>query len=328
MRVAIIFDEILPQDVLDDKDVMQQVDVVVKSLKRLGHKYVLIPCTLDLQKMKDEIEIEEPDVIFNLMDTLDSQDSLSHLPVAVLDAFHIPHTGPTADILSLTTRKLLVKERLQAFDIPTPREINLHTTKQMSGKWIIKGSEEDGSFGMTDASVVTGDTEEIKAKLQNFLNKTGHVPFAEEFIDGREFTVPFLCGKTLPVAEITYVDYPPDKPRILAQAAKWDTTSFESNHTGSRWDFEPEDTELIRQMQMYTEACIYRFNLNGWGRIDYRVTDKPFIIDVNSNSSLAIDAWWYGSAMRAGISFDTAMQMVMDEALQTKKIKSPTAARK
>ena len=318
MKVVILFDEIKPQDVLDDRDVLQQVSMVVNSLKRLGHSYVLVPCTLDLQTVKDAVMAEKPDVVFNLLDTLDSQDCLSHLPIAVLDAFQIPHTGPTADALSVTTRKLLVKEKLRAVGIPTPREINLNTTVEMSGKWLIKGSEEDGSFGMTDASVVEGNTISIKARLQNFLNKTGHVPFAEEYVDGREFTVPFLCGNTLPVAEITYVDYPADKPRILAQAAKWQPYSFEAQHTGSNYDFPAEDQSIIKEITELTHRCLPLFRLRGWGRIDYRCAQNgaPFVIDVNSNSCLAEDAWWYGSLVRAGIAFDDAMTAIMEEDLK------------
>jgi D-alanine-D-alanine ligase len=316
MKVAILFDEIKPQDVLNDKDVLQQVGLVVDALVRLNHTYVLIPCTLDLQSVRDEILVEKPDVVFNLLDTLGSYDSLAHLPILMLDALQIPHTGPKGENLALTTRKLLVKERLRSAGLPTPHEITLSTSEYLTGKWLIKGSEEDGSFGMTDASVVTGSTEEIKVRLQQLKKDTGHTFFAEAYLDGREFSVPFLCGKTLPVVEITYEDYPVDKPRILAQAAKWQPASFEATHTGSRFDFPSEDKLLIYAMEDITKACLSLFKLNSWGRVDYRTDSNgnPFIIDINSGSCLAPDAWWAGSITKAGIKFDDAIQQVMDEA--------------
>ena len=316
MKVAILFDEIKPQDVLDDKDVLQQVDMVVKSLKRLKHDYVLVPCTLDLQTVKDTIFAEKPNVVFNLLDTLDSRDGLAYLPVALLDAYQIPHTGPDAISLSLTTRKLLVKEKLQAAGIPTPGEINLETTANLTGKWLIKGASEDGSFGMSDASVITGNTKEVQEKLQSWNKVTGHISFAEQYIDGREFTVPFLCGRTLPVAEITYVDYPADKPRILAQAAKWQPLSFEAQHTGSCYDFGYNDSHLIEKMETIARQCLRLFKLTGWGRVDFRCAEGiPYVIDINSGSCLAEDAWFYGSLIKTGVTFDAAMQKVMEEAI-------------
>jgi len=318
MKVAILFDEINPQDVLDDRDVLQQVDVVVKALKRLGHTYVLIPCTLDLQTMKDWVLMEKPDICFNLLDTLDSQDCLSFLPITVLDALQIKHTGPKGVDLALTTRKLLVKEKLIAAGLPTPRKIDHNTLEKLNGVWLIKDSEADGSFGMTDASVVSGSTKEVQERLKEWNKKTGHVAFAESYIDGREFTAPFLCGKILPVAEITYNGYPDDKPKILAQAAKWDTKSFEAMHTGCNYEFSTIfDQRMIRELEDLATQCIKLFKLSAWGRVDFRCAKNgaPFIIDCNVGSCLAEDAWWYGSMLRAGISFDDAMTRVMEEAL-------------
>lgn len=314
MKVSILFDEIKPQDVLDDKEVLQQVEIVVNSLKRLGHTYVLIPCTLDLQAMKDEILSEKPDIVFNLLDTLDSMDCLAYLPIAILDAYQIKHTGPDAQSLALTTRKLLVKEKLIAAGLPTPRKIDLNTTEQLNGTWIIKDSEADGSFGMTDDSVIKGDTKEIQEQLRTWNAKTRHTAFAESYINGREFTIPFLCDKILPVVEITYLDYPENKPKILAQAAKWETKSFESTHTGSCYDF-PLEPLMIQELEELAVKCVKLFKLNSWGRIDIRCTKNgaPFVIDCNVGSCLSEDAWWFGSLMKAGIKFDDAIQMILDE---------------
>ena len=147
--------------------------------------------------------------------------------------------------------------------------------------------------------------------------KTGHIGFAECYIDGREFSVPFLCGKTLPVVEITYNNYPAGKPKILGQEAKWQPNSFESKNTGSRYEFPSEDFPIIEEITTLAERCFSLFKLKGWGRIDFRCTANgaPFIIDVNANSCLAPDAWFAGSLQQAGIDFDTAMQKVIDEAL-------------
>jgi D-alanine-D-alanine ligase len=121
----------------------------------------------------------------------------------------------------------------------------------------------------------------------------------------------------LPVAEITYVDYPDGKPKILAQAAKWDVKSFESLHTGSRYDFPTTDWSLIDELREKAAQCVKLFKLTGWGRVDFRcaANGAPFIIDINSGSCLAEDAWFAGSLKKIGVDFDVAMEQVMNEAI-------------
>ena len=167
---------------------------------------------------------------------------------------------------------------------------------------------------MDDSCVVS--FADLRSSKEEWIKKNSREPMIEEYIDGREFTVPFLCCKTLPVCEVTYEDYPEGKPKILAQAAKWQPDSFESKHTGSLYDFCAGDTPMIVELQYLAERCIRIFHLNGWGRIDFRVKIdgyefSPYIIDVNANSCLAQDAWFAGSLERAGITMDQAIQQIL-----------------
>jgi D-alanine-D-alanine ligase len=321
MKIAILFDEISPWDVLADRDVLQQVKIVTDSLSRLGHEWSLVPCTLDLMAFKDDVIDWKPDICFNVLDTLDSKDSLCHLPIEVLDANGIKHTGPNGLAIAMATRKLQMKDILNRHNIPTPKYLTKNTLvngRVEFGKWIIKSSEADGSNGMSDTSVVDGDVKSIITHLQSSCGV-----FAEQYIDGREFTVPFLCGKTLPVVEVTYNDYPEGKPKILAQAAKWQPESFESKHTGIQFPI-GHGSRLIWEIRDITGRCIDLFNLRGWGRIDFRVCENPneplegqipYVIDINSNCFLAPDAWWAQSLDRENIEFDSAIQSIIDEAI-------------
>ena len=318
MKVAILFDQITAEDVIADRDVMQQAACVIPALKALGHEYYLLPCGLNLQAVRDSLLIYKPGVVFNLLDTLDSKDCLSHLPVALVESMGIPHTGASANSIAITTRKLLAKKIMLNAGLPTPEYADrhfsyLHPHGNRKIDWILKGANEDGSFGMTDSSVIR-DTQfrDIPILLLERRRETGREFFAEQYIEGREFTVPFLCGKTLPVVEILYNDYPEGKPKILAQAAKWQPQSFEAKNTREEFS----DCLSAFQCSQYAHDCMKLFDLRGWGRIDFRVdaNNKPYIIDVNANSCLTPDAWWYGSLKHAGIEFNDAIQQILDEA--------------
>jgi D-alanine-D-alanine ligase len=139
--------------------------------------------------------------------------------------------------------------------------------------------------------------------------------FAEQYIEGREFTVPFLGTGLLPIAEVTYQGYPDGKPKILAQSAKWSPDSFEYKHTGSRFEFTESDERLLTSLRYNSKQCIKLFHLCGWGRIDYRVDkdNNSYIIDINVGSFLAPDAWWAESVKFAGVEFDAAIQVIIED---------------
>src|SRR3972149_687724 len=120
MRVAILHNYVSPQDTIEDLDVLLQVDMVSQSLKRLGHDQCTLTCTLDLGMMKEKLGQFQPDVVFNLVETLSGSDSLIYLPPAILDTMGMPYTGSHTESLFLTTNKLLAKQRLSQAGLPTP----------------------------------------------------------------------------------------------------------------------------------------------------------------------------------------------------------------
>ena len=54
-----------------------------------------------------------PDVVFNLVESLDGADSLQYLPAGLLDALGMPYTGNPTEAIFQTTHKLLAKQILQ-----------------------------------------------------------------------------------------------------------------------------------------------------------------------------------------------------------------------
>jgi D-alanine-D-alanine ligase len=306
MKVAIFFDEVKPQDILDDRDVMQQVAIVVNSLKALGHQYVLIPCTLNLQAAIDALMQSESDIVFNLLDTLDSKDCLAHLPIEVLDGMLYPHTGPTGQEIAYTTNKFYVRNTLTANGIKVPGSPYGSGMKD-DELVIIKAIQADGSYGMHDTSVMTFKQfrEDVMLTMDGF--------FAERYISGREITVPFLNDSVYTPVEIIYVNYPPGKPKILGQEAKWKVGSFEHSHTTSEVMnvLDPAAIEVSEIARQCLEIC----NLPGWGRIDFRLTENntPNVIDVNCNCCLAKDAWFMQSMAFEGMNIDNVIKAILEQ---------------
>ena len=63
----------------------------------------------------------QPDLVFNLVESLNGIGRFIHVPLHLLDAMRLPYTGVSAEGMFLTSNKLQGKRVMQATGIPTPR---------------------------------------------------------------------------------------------------------------------------------------------------------------------------------------------------------------
>jgi D-alanine-D-alanine ligase len=327
MRVAVLHN-VVPDDAPpEDQDTLVQVDVVAEALERLGHDPVKIACTLDLATMLDQLRRARPEVVFSLVESLEGSDSLAYLPLAVLDTSGLPYTGSRTEAMWLTTNKILAKERMRQAGLPTPtwmendaRSIPISELPPCSS-WIVKGVSDQGSRDMQDDAVLMdAGPAEVLERLREWSLRTGRACFAEQFIDGREFAVTLLAGGQGAVVqspyEIEFPGYPPDKPRIVGYRAKWREDSHEYHGTPRRFDFPCSDGPLLDQLRRLAEHCWSLFRLRGWARIDFRIDaeGQPWILEVNANPCLSPDAGFHAVLERESVTFDEAIQRILDDA--------------
>jgi D-alanine-D-alanine ligase len=187
MRVVVLHNAVSQQDAIEDRDVLVQVNVVLEALKCLGHDRFVVACTLDLDSMKNKLSQLRPDVIFNLVETLLGDDSLIHLPPAVLDSLGLPYAGSRAEALLLTTHKLLAKERLTHAGLPTPA-------------WIVQNVINKENSEPDSADCRTGDCPDFHLGGRTFLSAVCE-----------NGTVPSAAHGPLPSA----------KPKAEADCARW-----------------------------------------------------------------------------------------------------------
>jgi D-alanine-D-alanine ligase len=187
--------------------------------------------------------------------------------------------------------------------------------------WIVKARHEHASFGITQRNVTKGATQAIEVARQ--LTTEHKIPWLiEEFVAGREFNVSMVETPTgpraLPVAEIVFENYGPDLYNIVDYNAKWNEQSFEYRNTVRRYDFPDSDSPLLTRLQELALQTWHGFDLRGWARIDFRVdtANTPFVVDVNANPDLSLDAGFMAAANRAGIAPETAIRMITDAAFE------------
>ncbi len=318
-QVLLLINTLSDQPSGDELDVLVQAEAVEKSLEELGYGCSRAYCGLNLEYVRVLLESRTPDLVFNLVESLNGKDSLIHLPAWLLESCRIPFTGSPAHALMITTDKVRTKIILRERGIPTPDWIlPAGVTGPEPGKtYILKPVREDGSAGITDASVVEGGKFDIRAYAADPASRDH---FLEEYIDGREFNITMLAGsgppEVMPVAEMRYVDYPEGKPRILNFASKWDEGSFEYAKTIRTFDLPEADKDLVSRMKEISLQCWEVFEMKGYARVDFRVDrdNQPFVLEVNANPCISPDAGFVAACAKGGVDYNAMIERIITDA--------------
>jgi D-alanine-D-alanine ligase len=339
MRIALVYNAVADENRPDESDVLIQADAVEQALKQLGHRVVALACSLNLAAVQNRLAKIRPDIVFNLVESLNGRDRLVHLLPAMLDSIGMPYTGSRSEALHFTSNKILAKQWMVQADLPTapwlgpcPPDgpfLNKHHEAAQAAygaqsgiRWLIKSLWQHASSGLREDELIHGENaDRIRARLSKCAAQLGGACFAEAFIDGREFNLALLAQprepQVLPPAEIIFEDYPENKLRIVGYRAKWEKDSYEYQHTPRRFDFPPQDAALLMQLAQMAKKCWQVFGLGGYARVDFRVDGdgQPWILEINTNPCLSPDAGFAAAVQQAGLTFAEAVERILSDAI-------------
>jgi D-alanine-D-alanine ligase len=218
-----------------------------------------------------------------------------------------------------TTNKILAKELFRAKGIPTADWFTLDQIDLLDPetKYILKPAWEDGSLGIDEHSVFMGNDVAYKEKTRAFQPNRF---FIEKLIEGREFNITVLGGnkgpEVMPLAEMQFFDYPEDKPKILGYTAKWNTDSFEYEHTSRTFDYEDKDRPLLQKLEAVALKCWRDFNICGYIRVDLRLdlNDNPNVLEINANPCLSENGGFYAACAQKGLTFRDIVERIVEDA--------------
>lgn len=151
----------------------------------------------------------------------------------------------------------------------------------------------------------------------------------EEYIEGREIYVAVLGNdkpEALPIIEWDFSRVPDGTPKIASTEAKWEENSKAFKHAKEIF---PEDIpELVyKEIQ---EAAINAFRslkLRDYGRVDMRLRKARnawqfYIIEVNPNPHLEIEAELAMAAKKYGLDYPDLIEKIIELALERTTRKS------
>jgi D-alanine-D-alanine ligase len=306
-----------PKD--DEADVIEQVNLVSVALKELNYDVKYLEIDLNLKMAISQIKKINPSIIFNLAETLGNKGEFTFLVNSVLNFMRIPYTGSHLIPMFLCSNKYLAKKELNAIGVKTPKGFTLGECNQLrhGKKYIVKPIWEEGSLELDEDCVFDGSDIEFINKISR---KSRQHYFIEEFIEGREFNISILYGangpEVLPLAEMTFHDYPVGKPRMMGYKSKWDDKSFEYSHTRRTFRLSKEDGPLKKELVEICKKCWNELGLKGYVRIDFRVTKKsePLVIDINLNPCLSESGGFMAASKKKGLGFSEVIARVLEDA--------------
>lgn len=314
-KCLILYNQPSPDALNDELDVINQVNFVEQELVALGYNVSKQGIT---SNFKEEIEAISPeyDFVFNLTEALYNFPELIYFIPSLLNLYKIPYSGCPVEATFATASKVYAKQIMQMANIPTIKSYKVSESNLLSNnkKYICKPIWEDGSVGITEESVFmyNGETPSV------LLDKDDNHWFIEDYIEGREFNVSVIAidGKpvVLPTAEMLFIDYPKDLPKIVSYKAKWNEESFQYNNS-QRSFVTTISPSLANNIKRISLECWNVFKLKGYARIDLRsdTANNVYVMEVNANPCISSDSGFVAACRHYGMKdFEIIKNIISD----------------
>ena len=290
--------------------------MIVRIAERYNYKVFSRRVGRHVAQDVENIRLDKPDVIFNLVEAVWNKGELNYVVPALLGALQIPYTGTPADALFLTTNKVLAKRWMNFHGLPTPEYLPLsdYARADIKKTWIVKPVREEASVDIIPASVCAGKD---LPKLVESLTKPLSYYFLEEYIDGREMNVSMLFQPegpiVLPPAEMVFSSWFDTRPKILDYQAKWEPESEAYRESSRSFETLKSDHGLLAKLRELSLKAWAVFGLKGYARVDFRMdtAGNLFILEINGNPCISPDSGFIAAVRESGLSLEQMLEGIL-----------------
>jgi len=303
-------------------DTGETVDLIAGAIERLGHRVERIEVSGPASRTATRLEAFGPDLIFNTAEGRRGRFREAFFP-ALFDELGMPYTGSDAWVLAVTLDKQLTKLLLQQHGVLTPRwqyveEAARLVPTALRLPVIVKPNFEGSSKGITQDSVVE-DAGRLHEVVREALDRYPAGVLVEEFIRGRDITVPFLeaaaeeRGGVLRPVEYQIDERAREGRRHAIYDYELKTTL--DDYVSVRAPARLAGDEPARLQA--SAATVFRvLGIRDLGRIDFRLGEdgRFYFLEVNALPSLQPGAGIYASAALEGLHVDGVLGAVIRSA--------------
>jgi len=285
-----------------EKEISVRTGIAVQSSLKKAFNTELLLIKNDYSKIKDIYDND--DIVFNALHGGDGENGTIQ---AFFEKEGISFIGSGSEACEIAMDKHLCKKKVKSIGVDTPfgRKINsgISFYDDFQKPFIIKPNQEGSSLGFFKIETKADALKAIKLN-KKITNKI----IAEEFIVGREISVPILDGKPYPIIEI---------------CPKNNTYDYECKYTSGMSDYiVPAKIDKNIEIDI-SKKSIDIFNAIGarhYARIDYILTDQnvPYFLEINTYPGMTGTSLFPMSLKSIGVSFDTLIIRLIDLVLKKK----------
>jgi len=226
-----------------------------------------------------------------------------------LEMMGVPYTGSGPMASSLSMDKIMTKRVWLQHGLPTPGfvvltgEDELPKAAPLGWPLMIKPPHEGSTLGITRVQKAT----DLKAAYELAATFDDEV-LAEQFIKGRELTVPLL-GKGATTQALPIVE-------IIAPGGNYDYEhKYISNETQYICPAELDES-LTLHIQRLAEKAYRSLGCEGWGRADFMLDQegKAWLLEMNTSPGMTGHSLVPMSALAAGMSYAELCMTILSTA--------------
>jgi len=227
----------------------------------------------------------------------------------VLEAMDKPYTGSGVMGSAIAMDKMRTKYLWQGMNLPTPRfgyveenkpEVITQLVSLMGFPLAVKPSREGSSIGVYKVHNQT----QLETAIDNALKYDQEV-LLEQWIDGAEYTIGIINGKSLPVIGLktdhTFYDY----------EAKYESDSTEYLLPCGLTEEEEKSLTSLAEKSFAALGC------SGWGRVDVMRdgVGRFWLLEVNTIPGMTDHSLVPMAAKAAGMSFEELVVSILEQTL-------------
>lgn len=222
-----------------------------------------------------------------------------------LEQLGIPYTGPGVMASAIAMDKVITKRVCLSHGVPTPKftalEVEATTAEQLQSiaaefgmPLMLKAPHEGSTIGIAKVEAAEG----MQAGF-DLCAKYDEVVLVEQFIKGRELTVPVLGSgrhaRALPIVE------------IIAPQGNYD---YEHKYFSDDTQYlcpAPLDQAFTKRVQALAVSAFNAVGCTGWARVDFLVREsdnEPFLLEINTSPGMTGHSLVPMSAKVAGTAYE------------------------
>ena len=296
---------------------------VVSTLRANGHEVQTLGVLDELLPIRRAVEAWHPHVVFNLLEELQGLREFDQHVVSYLEVLGVPYTGCGPRGLMLARDKALSKQIASYHRVKAPRFFTarrrhrVRRPRALEFPLIVKSLTEEASVGIAQASIVDSD-ERLHERIAFIHDTINSDAIVEQYIAGRELYVGIMGFErptVFPPWELLFANLAPGAAAIATAKVKHDPRYQEE-----RGIFQGEaelPAELVARMVHATRRIYRMLSLDGYARIDYRLSEDgtPYFLEANPNPDIAESQEFAAAADARGISYATLLDRIVRQAM-------------